>query len=553
MTTGIGPYAVTTVSDTDPAPSVIETTITAMLATVDIGSGVMADVETYNGAIPGPTFFLNVGDTVIVRLINLLPYETGIHWHGIELSNSSDGTTVTQNGAVPAFPPPPAPAPAGGTYLYKFKVPRPGLYWYHPHHHHSTNRVFKGLYGLIVVADPNESTLIASGVIPGPADTRQFVLSDLTVCKAPGTNDAATYDPSLPWVGGGALPVQPAPTPVTLCEIAPAGDARNDDGTPAAVSYAAGEVPSLERTGRTNEGQTVLTNGVNVGGRAGTPALPGALAPTAEVLNVLSGQGLRLQIVNCATVRYFRLILTTSTGTPVPLLRIGGEGGLLDNAILEGGMPGGFDTKYTFGEILIPAASRADVVAAIPAAATGVLTLWTQDFARTGGGFSNIPTVPVMHLNISGAAAVPYTIADGTPLRASIPGAAVETLGAPTGALLDPATFVPAKAGSPVQDIQLTAGPPAVTPPSIDGVPGVFHGFTPYTATPHMVTSRYAAPGQTLQLTITNTTNAHHPFHLHGFSFQPISLTRVGFPTFTWSPTPGSTTRSPSFCRAAKS
>jgi FtsP/CotA-like multicopper oxidase with cupredoxin domain len=527
MTTGTGPYVVPEATDADPTATVLETTITAALTTVDIGGGVMANAETYNGAIPGPTLRFNVGDTAIVRLINTLPHGTGIHWHGIELANSADGTEVTQNEVAPAFTATP-PAPGGGTYLYKFKLPRPGLYWYHPHHHHSTNRVFKGLYGMIVVADPNEATLISSGVIPGAADTRQLVLSDITVCKAPGANDAATYDPALPWVGGGALPVQPDPAPVDLCEIPPTGSATTDHGEPGVASYGAGDIPSMVRAGRVNEGQTVLTNGVNVGGRAGSPTAPGTLASGAQTMNVLSGQGLRLQIVNCATVRYFRLILTTNTGAQVPLVRIGGEGGLLDNALVEGGVIGGFDTKYTSGEILLPPASRADVVAAIPPGATGVLTLWTQDFQRTGTGFSNIPTVPVMHLNVTGAAATTYTIAAGAALRAAVPGQAVETLGAPDGVLLNPATFVPAKPGLPNQTIQIT------TPPGIDGVVGNFHDFTPYTAVPHIGSSRYAEQGDTLELALTNTSAAHHPFHLHGFSFQPISLTRTGFPSFTW-------------------
>ncbi len=324
---------------------------------------------------------------------------------------------------------------------------------------------------------------------------------------------------------------QPGPTPVALCEIAPAGSATNDDGSAAAVSYVAADVPSIVRPpGRLNEGQTVLTNGVNVGGRAGSPSAPGALAAGAQMLNVLSGQGLRLQIVNCATIRYVRLILTTTTGVQVPLVRIGGEGGLLDNAVVEGGLIGGFDTKYTAGEILLPPASRADIVAAIPAGATGVLTLWTRDFQRVGGGtnFSDLPTVPVMHLNVTGAAPATYAIGAGTPLRASIPGAAVETLGAATGLLLNPATFAPAKPGMSSQDIRIT------TPPGIDGISGTFEGFTPYTSAPHIASSRFAEDGRTLELTVTNTSPAHHPFHLHGFSFQPISLTRTGFPSFTW-------------------
>lgn len=540
FTTGIGPYDVPAPIDTDPSTSVLETVIKATHGMVDLGGGLMAHAERLNGAIPGPTLRLNLDDTVIVRLINELDHPTGIHWHGIELANSADGTEVTQNGVTTRFAAaPPSPTPAGGTYLYKFTAPRPGIYWYHPHHHHATNRVFRGMYGMIVVADPNEAALIASGVIPAAADTKQLVLSDITVCKTPGANDAATYvDPTtLPvpdraeWLSGATA--QPAPTPRTLCEIAPLGSATTEDGTPAATAYAAGEVPSVMRsiTERINEGQTVLTNGVKVGGRRGTPVAPGALDPGAQTLDVLAGQGLRLQIANCATIRYFRLILTTSTGSQVPLVRIGGEGGLLDNAVVEGGVISGYDTKSIAGEIVLPPGSRADVVAAIPPTATGVLTLWTRDFQRSGSSFSSIPTVPVMHLNVIGTAATTYTIATGTPLRASIPGASVETLGAPTGVLLDPldpASFTPTKPGLSTQDIQIT------NPPSIDGIVGSFDGFTPYTSAPHIDSSRYAEPDETLQLSVTNQTSNHHPFHLHGFSMQPISLTQLGAPGFTW-------------------
>lgn len=542
MTTGLSPYVTPVPTDTNPAADVLETTIQTSLATVDIGGGVMVEGETYNGQIPGPTLRFNVGDTAIIRLVNLLPHPTGIHWHGIELQNYSDGTPVTQNGLAAAFAPPPAPAPAGGTYLYKFTLPRPGLFWYHPHHHHSTNRVFRGLYGLIVVADPNEAALIANGTLPAAADTVQLVLSDTTVCKAPGTNDAATYiDPTTiaspadrpEWLSGATS--QPGPTPVELCEIAPAGAAMKEDGSPALASFLADEVPNIQRAGpgRTNEGQTVLTNGMNVGPRAGTPAAPQALGATALTHNVQPGQGLRLQIVNCAVTRYFRLQLTTQTGVQVPLVRIGGEGGLLDDAVLDGGIVGGFDFKYGAGEIQIPPAGRVDVAAAIPDTAIGTLTLWTRDFSRTGAGFSNLPTVPVMHLTVVGAAVAPaYVIGAGTALRSSIPGQAVEVLPAATDAFLDPGGFAPPKPGTPAPTPLITFG--AGGGVTIDGVAGDFSGFSPYTSTPHIGSSRYAEPGGILEFSVRNNSAAHHPFHLHGFSFQPISLTRMGGPDYAF-------------------
>ena len=131
---GGDPYAVVPVVDTNPDPNIIETTLTAEPAGVDIGNGIIASVLTFNGQIPGPEFRLKVGDTVIVHFVNHIAHATGVHWHGIELANASDGTPLTQNMVEP-----------NGTFEYKFTVTRPGIYWYHPHHHSSTNQVFKGL------------------------------------------------------------------------------------------------------------------------------------------------------------------------------------------------------------------------------------------------------------------------------------------------------------------------------------------------------------------------------------------------------------------------
>ncbi|MHC4952532.1 MAG: multicopper oxidase domain-containing protein [Planctomycetota bacterium] len=528
----------------------VEMTINTTLQTIDLGppgAPLMANVETYNGTVPGPTIELEVNDTLVVRLINDLPHATGIHWHGIELQNNADGTPVTQNGV------PGAPlqvlgngVPAGGTYLYKFKVPRAGVFWYHPHHHHSTNRVFRGLYGMIVVTDPAIETPLVGTTLPAALDTHRVVLSDTTVCKTPGSNMAATYvDPTtIPtvadrpeWLSGEVA--QSGPSPEALCEVPPppppTHEAMNEDGSPRASSFAADDIPNIQRSvpGRTVEGQTVLTNGVNVGGRLGTPANPGALVAPNVTQNVQPGQGIRLQIVNCAHLRYFRLRLTEDDGTLVKLFRVGGEGGILDTAILEGidsPGPGDFDFKYDEGEIVVPPSGRTDIVAAIPDTATGTLTLWTRDYQRAGGvnpgNWAQLPSVPVMHFSVSGVAVPQYGLAAGAQLR-PLPNPVIQ-LPAATDALLDPAVI--AKPGMSNSTIELNAGGGAF----IDGVAGMFGSVNPYTSEAHIGSTRYARESEIIELDIRNATGAHHPFHLHGFSFQPISLTKPGGPDYTW-------------------
>lgn len=550
MSSGGSPYVIPPPIITSTAhPNVLETRITAdKTANVDIGRvGQNANVETYNGFIPGPLLHVKKDDSIVVRLINLLEHPTGIHWHGIELANSADGTEVTQEPALPKFASPPLfPAPAGGSYLYKFKCTRPGLFWYHPHHHLSTNRVFRGLYGMIVVDDPVEA-LLGPDVLPNASQTVQLVISDTTVTTSPVADDPSYTSSSADWDCFPGLPkTQPAPTPTDLCVATAApGGATNDDGSDRTLvqgDYLAGDIPSIIRpAGRVNEGQTVLTNGMNVGARPGTPTVPGALPPTAHKFDVKSKGGVRLQIVNCCTIRYLRLRLTlgdnaSTPGQLVPLYRIGGEGGLLDVARREGGTVGTLNMKYALGEILIPPGGRADVVAVIPNEAVDTnLTLWTRDFERQGDPsnpngppkFSQHPTVPVMHMRISGpAASVDESImADGVPLRPSTD--LVVPLPPPSSAadaLLDPSGF--GKPGTNNSDIRITTS----AGPSIDGVnvgfedPSTHVPYSPYWNAPHIASSRYAEAGRLLQLSVTNRTNAHHPFHLHGFSFQPVSL-----------------------------
>jgi len=485
------PYAVNTIVDTTgvAGQTTAEVNLEAIDATVDIGNGVMANVVTFNGMVPGPEFRLKVGDTVIVHFQNKLKKEvTGIHWHGIELNNASDGTPLTQKQVKP-----------GHKFDYKFTVTRPGVFWYHPHHHSSTNQVFQGLYGSLIVTEGLDAGLQGT-LLPSAAETKTLVLSDITVCKAPGSNDTVTFDASLPHVSGSWLGQWQGKAPNILCDVHPVDEEGN-----LRSPFNAGDVPNIMTGPPVGEGQTVLTNGVNVG--------------TSAPLNVQPGHGLRLQIINAAATRYMRLRLTNSGGAPINLVRIGGQGGLLDYPRLEGGQ-----FNYNSGEILIPPGSREDVVAVIPSEYAGqVLTLWTHDYQRTGGtnNYAWIPTVPVMHLNVTGVLGN-YNLTLETALRngslvvddlCKKDAAGVCTVS--TSSLSSPPDSLPGI--GPGTDITLTNSGGKLGVNDIQGDHD--HSTRPASA-------RYARIGDTLELKVTNNTGAHHPFHLHGFSIQPISLSK---------------------------
>ncbi len=99
---------------------------------------------TINGTVPGPTLHWREGDTVTLRVKNLLDEETSLHWHGIILPYQMDGAPqISFNGIAP-----------GETFTYQFKVKQSGTYWYHSH---SEMQEQTGLYGAIVIdpAQPN--------------------------------------------------------------------------------------------------------------------------------------------------------------------------------------------------------------------------------------------------------------------------------------------------------------------------------------------------------------------------------------------------------------
>jgi FtsP/CotA-like multicopper oxidase with cupredoxin domain len=530
-----GPGALRIAQDLNPDPKILEVNLTAQTAKIDIdGKGLIANAFTYDGGIPGPQLRANVGDTVIVHFENRLPEPTLVHWHGIELDNANDGTTVTQD-----------LVPTGGKFTYRFHLSRPGVFWYHPHAM-PTNQLFKGLYGSIIVEDPDTPTLVKLGVLPDESRTWTLQLSDITVCREPGKNDAVTFrgGADVAWAFTkeyGPFPGLAAwPSPRDLCETP-----RDDHGMPTGKGpLAAGDIPNIQPAAnclppkvpcRVNEGQHVLTNGRVAAARAGTPEQPGALAKNADALSVRAGEGVRLHVLNSSGARYYRLRLTDQQGKDVPIMRIGGQGGLLDRVRLEGGQLGTIGARYDVGEIAMGPAERVDVVVIAQGKPGDVMTLWTEDFQHYGTadypfGYGALPTVPVAHLRIEGGKPRGgiYKLASGDPLRVhpavNHPTPSLHGATKPDP-LVDPAKLTPALPGSK-NPLMLLA---VVGRESIDGVHGMALEGTMDPAAdhrqiPHIDSTRYARVGDLLELTVRNGTQMHHPWHLHGFSFQPIRL-----------------------------
>ncbi|WP_203337316.1 multicopper oxidase family protein [Nocardioides limicola] len=135
--------------------AVVNARLQATPATVDLGERVV-ETWTYNGDLPGPTIRATAGDLLRVDVTNDLPAQTSIHWHGIALRNDMDGVPgLTQD-----------PIDPEESFRYEFTVPDAGTYFFHSH---SGVQLDRGLYGTLIVEDPDE---------PGGYDDEWVVVLD---------------------------------------------------------------------------------------------------------------------------------------------------------------------------------------------------------------------------------------------------------------------------------------------------------------------------------------------------------------------------------------
>ena len=155
-------------TDINADPDVVEVRLAASPSTTEYLPGKRANVWAFRdaaiagsqGTVPGPTLCAKQGDKVIVHFTNELPEPTTIHWHGLRLPASMDGSTSSQ-----------AKIEAGASYDYSFTVLDPGSFWFHPHVHADV-QIERGLYAPFVVE---------GGTAIDVAADRYLVLDDVKV------------------------------------------------------------------------------------------------------------------------------------------------------------------------------------------------------------------------------------------------------------------------------------------------------------------------------------------------------------------------------------
>jgi FtsP/CotA-like multicopper oxidase with cupredoxin domain len=158
----VAPGGLTYAADRDPDPAVVSVRLVAEERRLRVVADTLTALKTFSGSLPGPVIRATRGARVVVELTNRLPQPTTLHFHGVRLENGMDGVPdVTQ----PAVPP-------GGVFTYDFQAVDAGLYWYHPHHD-SLGALGAGLFGALLVDDPDDEPELGDEVL--------LVLSDLTL------------------------------------------------------------------------------------------------------------------------------------------------------------------------------------------------------------------------------------------------------------------------------------------------------------------------------------------------------------------------------------
>jgi FtsP/CotA-like multicopper oxidase with cupredoxin domain len=119
----------------------------------EIAPGKTIQAWGFNKQVPGPVIRAQLGDTLVIRVSNNLKEPTMIHWHGLRVPASMDGTGASQK-----------PIEPGSVFEYRFIVPDAGTFWYHSHAN-ETVQVERGMYGALIVEDETDPKFDGEKVI----------------------------------------------------------------------------------------------------------------------------------------------------------------------------------------------------------------------------------------------------------------------------------------------------------------------------------------------------------------------------------------------------
>ncbi len=134
-----GSQANTPSQSPSPATDLIEIVRTRW----EVRPGMVVPIRTFGGSVPGKTLRYRVGESVVIRVVNHSGERQAIHWHGLIVPDTVDGT--------PDLGTPPVEPTASRDY--RFVVRPAGSRWYHSH---MGEGLFSGMYGALIVEDPLE-------------------------------------------------------------------------------------------------------------------------------------------------------------------------------------------------------------------------------------------------------------------------------------------------------------------------------------------------------------------------------------------------------------
>lgn len=130
-------------------------------------NGVEREMIFVNDQFPGPSLIMDEGDDVTIHVTNHLPFNTSVHFHGIEQKGTpwADGVSGLSQWAIKP----------GQTYKYQWTATQKGTYWYHSH---DKDRIMDGLYGAIQVRPADQSDSPFSMISDDPEDIEAMRLAE---------------------------------------------------------------------------------------------------------------------------------------------------------------------------------------------------------------------------------------------------------------------------------------------------------------------------------------------------------------------------------------